>query len=373
LEEKHDVAKRRGFSLTEMLIVVLIIGILVGVVGSLMGGFVTSFEMTDDQTIARRRAQDVFNILQTPILNAGLGIPANRFADYFSTAKDNFGGAPIQNWTEGPIQVISHNTSQDRGNALRVVYSVFSGVKNVSDTDILNFSSSAVDGIGKNPSPTELTLSGNVTIVPTIMTGGPAWGGEGIQLAGANTNTMHSYITFPGISMHPEIVTGTNNATPPKLQVHGKTPHAVSDDDVLPRNVIRAYHDMFFVRAALAYVDNDGTFCLYDINNYDPSNGVPPMKLPTVSDVDTNNAAPVYRVEGIKAVRFEPVTSAGKVTGVNVYVLAEGDNSVTGRRSDTPAVLAVRSSWPGITWEDDMYYEDFEMRWRTRNIEAPMP
>ncbi|MDR3281278.1 MAG: prepilin-type N-terminal cleavage/methylation domain-containing protein, partial [Synergistaceae bacterium] len=69
----------RGFSLVELLVVVLIMGVLVGVVGSLMGGFVANFEMTDDQSIARRRASDVFNILQVPLLNAGLGIPADNF------------------------------------------------------------------------------------------------------------------------------------------------------------------------------------------------------------------------------------------------------------------------------------------------------
>jgi prepilin-type N-terminal cleavage/methylation domain-containing protein len=79
LKEKHGGAKRGGFSLAEMLVVVLIIGVLIGVVGSLMGGFVANFEMTDDQSITRRRAQDVFNILQTPILNAGLGFPPNLF------------------------------------------------------------------------------------------------------------------------------------------------------------------------------------------------------------------------------------------------------------------------------------------------------
>jgi prepilin-type N-terminal cleavage/methylation domain-containing protein len=385
LKIKFKGAGRKGFSLTEMLVVVLIMGVLVGVVGSLMGGFVTNFEMTDDQSLARRRAQDVFNILQTPILNAGLGIPSVSFDYYFGPLDSGVGGAPIKTWA-GPIEVISHNNitsstrfkaTENRGDALRIVYSVYSGVKNVSSEDIVAFSGKPEDAI----TPQTLDLSGNAPV-----------GGDGIQYAG--NNFVHSYVTFPGISMHPEIVTGHDGDTT-KLNVSGKRPHAISDDDVLPRNVIRAYHDMLLVKAALAYVDDNGTFCLYDINDdtFDPGPGV---SLRTAASADADIAGKlVYRVEGIKAVRFVPETSAadGRVTGVNVYVLAEGDNAVTGRTSTSHAVQEVRNRvfplgsplagaqiWPNsefdpnkINWNDEIYYEDFEMRWRTRNIEAPTP
>jgi hypothetical protein len=128
-------------------------------------------------------------------------------------------------------------------------------------------------------------------------------------------------------------------------------------------------------------VDDNGTFCLYDINDdaFEPGD-----KLPTASEADIGGKL-VYRVEGIKAVRFVTETSGSTVTGINVYVLAEGDNAVTGRTSTSPAVHAVRNRvfpagsplagqriWPNdIAWNDEMYYEDFEMRWRTRNVEAP--
>jgi hypothetical protein len=352
-----------------MLVVVLIIGVLVGVVGSLMGGFVTNFEMTDDQSIARRRAQDVFNILQTPILNAGLGIPPNLFSYYFGPLASDIDGAPIKNWS-GPIQVISHDesgtgfkaTKGNRGEALLVVYSIYSGVKNVSDADIIAFSGPTSGDAG----PLEFSLSGNA----------PLGGGDGIQFANAGTNLVHSYITFPGISMHPELVTGKGSGGGnDTLQVYGKRPYVTdADEDVLPRNVIRPYHDMFLVRAAMAYVDDDGTFCMYDINDDgDIFNRGGSLSIASKADADGEL---VYRVEGIKAVRFLPdIDTENRVTGVNVHVLAEGDNAVTGRRTDTQAVQDLRGRWPGIAkkdWDDDMYYEDFEMRWRTRNIEAPI-
>jgi prepilin-type N-terminal cleavage/methylation domain-containing protein len=380
LKIKFDGARRLGFSLIEILVVVLIMGVLIGVAGSLMGGFVANFEMTDDQSLARRRAQDVFNILQTPILNAGLGIPPNHFEYYFAPVSD-VGGAPIRTW-DGPIQVIPHdktsaarfNAAENRGDALRVVYSVYSGVKNVNSDDIANFS-----GEPKQiATPAELPLSGPAPV-----------GGDGIQFAVAGTESVRSYVTFPGIAMHPEMVRNYAGGDTARLTVSGRTPFTVgASGDVLPRNAIRPYHDMLLVRAALAYVDDSGTFCLYDIND-DTFNPGPGVSLPTAASADIAGKL-VYRVEGIKAVRFVPETNAGgQVTSVNVYVLVEGDNAVTGRTSTSPAVQVVRNRkfpagsplaggriWPdgqdGIKWDDDMYYEDFEMRWRTRNIEAPV-
>ena len=346
---KYEGAGRPGFSLTEMLVGVLIMGVLVGVVGSLMGGFVTNFEMTDDQSIARRRAQDVFNILQVPILNAGLGIPPVSF-DYY------FAGAPIEGWN-GPIPEVISN-SNDRGDVLSVVYSVYSGFKNVSG-DIDDFS-------GNGPGDVE-------NVLMSLRGANPIGEADGIQIADSTARPMRSYITFPGISMHPEIVknfteTEENGVITLTLTLSGKKPHTEGSPLGMSPNMIMSYHDMFLVRAGLAYVDDNGTFCLYDIND------IIGTKLPTASSADELATRKlVYRVEGIKAVRFERVTSGDMVTGVNVYVLAEGDNTITERTSGD-ALSELKKRWPDtIELDDGMYYEDFEMRWRTRNIEAPTP
>jgi hypothetical protein len=349
-----------------------------------MGGFLTNFEMTDDQSIARRRAQDVFNILQTPILNAGLGIPPVSFDHYFAPLASGLGGAPIRTWT-GPIQVISHDAStsgfpaaENRGDALRVVYSVYSGVKNVHSRDIAVFSLQSGQVPGDAPGMVELPLEGNDLLT----------GGHPIQLASTSSNSVHSYVTFPGISMHPEMMEAFDSGTD-RLTLAGKTSSTVNaSEDVLPRNVIRPYHDLLLVRAGLAYVDDNGTFCFYDIND-DVIEPGPGVELTTAASADIAGNL-VYRVEGIKAVRFVPeIDTDGRVTSVNVYVLAEGDNAVTGRTSASPAVQDLRNRvfppgsplagtqiWPNsglnkINWDDEMYYEDFEMRWRTRNVEAP--
>jgi hypothetical protein len=145
----------------------------------------------------------------------------------------------------------------------------------------------------------------------------------------------------------------------------GKKPRIASDDiDILPRNVIRAYHDMYMVRAGIAYVDDESTFCFEDITVTDNSGGTLPKARNTRG----------YRVEGIKAIKFDLSTAAnGNITGVTVYVLAEGDNAVTGRDTSSEAARAVRNNtrWTGVNFEPEVYYEEFQMQWRTRNIEAP--
>ncbi|MDR1136705.1 MAG: type II secretion system GspH family protein [Synergistaceae bacterium] len=349
-------AAERGFSLVEVLMVVLIMGILAGVLGSLMGGFVSGFEVTDDQSIARRRAQDVFNILQVPILSAGLGLPTDDIAlgapetnnAYYFTV--NY-PAPITGWY-GPVEVIDNNFSGEE-DALRLVYSVFSGVKyNGSDP---------VDTFGGDP---------DVLSIPSVefsVTSPLPEGYDGITFAaGGPTYSVHSYITFPGMGMHPILVTGTG-ASPNTIAVSGRKPHfpPPPSGDVVEKGFIRPYHDIYLVRAGVAYVDDESTFCFADITSDDISGGT----LPRASAL--RGAA--YRVEGIKAMRVEVESAANRaVNSVTVFVVAEGDNSVTGRHDsrNTPS-QAFRTNYPGVTFDQEMYYEEFQMRWRTRNVEPP--
>jgi prepilin-type N-terminal cleavage/methylation domain-containing protein len=355
---------KRGFSLVEILLVVLIMGVLVGVVGSLMSGFVTGFEATDDQAIARRRAQDVFNILQVPLLNAGLGLPSDdsngivippppNNAYYFGSVSGYASAAPINTWF-GPVQVIA-NSFTGRGDALRVVYSVYSGVKQVRSEDVETFG-------GTPSSPKSTTLN---------VTSGLLVGYDGITLAGGPARSVHSNITFPGMGMRPVCVTA---AGPNTIDVAGMTPRTstVSSEDVVDKGIIRPYHDIYFVRAGVAYVDDTSTFCLADITTTDISSGT----LPRVSAL----TGAAYRVEGIKAVRFVPkfadVNVGGSivhmVTGVTVFVVAEGDSSITERQGNAgTASQAFRTNYSGVIFDDEMYYEEFEMRWRTRNVEVP--
>ncbi|MDR1510270.1 MAG: prepilin-type N-terminal cleavage/methylation domain-containing protein [Synergistaceae bacterium] len=341
----------RGFSLVEVLFVVLVMGILMGVAGSLMWGFVSNFELTDDQAIARRRAQDVFNILQVPILNAGLGLPSDdpppsaplNNEHYFGTV--NALSSPISGWN-GPVQLIS-NDFGGRGDALRIVYSVYSGVKQVSDDDVVTF--------GGEP-------SGQKTDALEITSPLPG-GYDGITAAGSGTShSVHSYITFPGMGMRPILVTGGMGTD--TIDVAGMTPRTPSSGDVVTMGVIRPYHDIYLVRAGVAYVDDDSTFCFADITDTDISAGA----LPKASEL----TGAAYRVEGIKAVRFNVELAGDAITSVTVSVVAEGDSNITGRQSNAgTASQGFRANYPGVVFDDEAYYEEFEMRWRTRNVEVP--
>jgi hypothetical protein len=173
------------------------------------------------------------------------------------------------------------------------------------------------------------------------------------------------------MGMRPVCVTAAGANT---IDVAGMTPRTptASSKDVVDKGVIRPYHDIYFVRAGVAYVDDTSTFCLADITTADISAGA----LPKVSAL----TGAAYRVEGIKAVRFVPeviAVSAGggithMVTGVTVFVVAEGDSNITERQSNAgTASQEFRTNYPGVTFEDEVYYEEFEMRWRTRNVEVP--
>jgi prepilin-type N-terminal cleavage/methylation domain-containing protein len=350
---------RRGFSLVEVLVVVLIMGILVGVVGSLMGGFITNFEVTDDQSIARRRAQDVFNVLQFPMLYAGMGIPASSLDYYFGQFNGVGGGAPIMNWAS-PLSATSGDS------VLRVVYSIPSGVKHKApqplpsgyEEEIAKFSASVG---ASTPYPTEIPS------VPIPLTGPVTFGPDSITLGSISTlpYNVHSYITFPGIRMHPEFVTGytpPSGSTPAELIVSGMVPKNIdSSNDVLPRNIIRAFHDLYFVRAGVAYVDANHTFVFADVTTTDYS-----ITAPLATSADG------YRVEGIKAMHVSPDVAAKSVT---VYVIAEGDNAVTGRSNAGTDSQAFRNEprWNHLigTYDPEVYYEEFRMQLRSRNIEAP--
>jgi hypothetical protein len=163
--------------------------------------------------------------------------------------------------------------------------------------------------------------------------------------------------------MHPLLVDGPETGLPERIKVFGRTPHDfIASEDVLPRNVIRSFHDMYYVRAGLAYVDGNSTFLFYDITNDDISSG---------TLLSAAAASRSYRVEGIAAVSFE--TDAN---GVTVWVIAEGDNAVTGRQNIAGApsqAFRDEARWGDVVFDPERYYEEFSMRWRSRNVEFNGP
>jgi hypothetical protein len=321
-----------------VLIVILIIGILVGVTGSLLLGFTSNFEAADDYTIARRRARDVFNILRVPVQNAGIGLPAvfNPNAPggyYFNVAGGPAAASAVGDWNT-PVSVSGNS------DVLRIVYSVPSGWKSDIAGGVFEKFSSA-QGVNSDGPAGGLALRRTPKASVTL--------GEIIS----------TFVTFPGIHMHPMLVTaaGTGSVT-----LAGKLPfEAVASEDVVPRNVVYPFHEMFLVRAGMAYVTDDSFFVFADNVLAMSAVPSPPAKPPAGSAW--------FRVEGIKALRFEYDDNRA----LTVRVLAEGDAAdstrrVTARRAD------LENRWrgwiTGITFDPAVYYEEFPMTWRTRNVET---
>jgi prepilin-type N-terminal cleavage/methylation domain-containing protein len=336
---------KKGFSLVEVLIVVLIMGIFVGIAGSLFAGFVSNFEVSGDNSVARRRAQDVFNILQVPVQNAGIGLPAkfnpgSSSGYYFAVAGAPAVAGAVSDWNT-PVSV-----SGDSNNILRVVYSVpsgwRSGINSKPFADFSDFSSEDDHTNADGPSGKVLAL----TRTPNASV--------------ALGDIVNTFVTFPGIHMHPLLVIGAGTDS---VSLAGKLPFEnMPDEDVLFRNVVYPNQELFLVRAGMAYVADDSFFVFAD--NVMEMSAVPsPAAKPPAADS-------WFRVEGIKAVWFEPVDNRV----LTIRVLAEGDNYDSTRES-TAQRAELEDRWrgriTGITFDPGIYYEEFPMTWRTRNVAQP--
>jgi prepilin-type N-terminal cleavage/methylation domain-containing protein len=348
----------RGFSLIELLIVVMIMAIVVGVTSSLIGGFVTMFETTDDQTVSRRRAQDVFNILRTPIQSAGLGLPAGNIPYYLGDGSSfATGGNAILGWNT-PIDVIPR-PGAGTGQALRILYSLPSGSKNGID-EIRDFS--------ENQSEPDKTEANNVIVTLTEPLANDTANPLGVY---AGANDIRAFITFPGVNMHPIFVESVNNIGGNRITLSGMPPIEIQNErsqDIFVRNEIRPYHDLYLVRAGLAYVDNESNFIFLDVPNAgnDPSSTA---AYPAASsDVYSG-----FRVEGIRGVSFDLDPERRYVT---VHVLAEGDIADSAREISTAKPADIRAKWVpilGSALADEVFYEEHSMTWRIRNVMRPTP
>jgi prepilin-type N-terminal cleavage/methylation domain-containing protein len=358
--------RRDGFSLIEILIVVMIMAIVVGVTGSLIGGFIAMFETTEDQTVSRRRAQDVFNVLRIPVQNAGLGLPAaipahtmpyggwSTLNEYYFRANSitaNPGSPSVLDWP-APIEVI---TGPRGSQALRVLYSLPSGSKN-GDKEVMDFCEKLNDA-DKPEAGTrtdmEITvpLSGDLRNPFGVFPGG---------------NDVRAFITFPGINMHP-IFVDELESDGITLRVSGKPPFETVDDrsdDIFGRNEIRPYHDLYVVRAGVAYVDNAYNFMFFDVPNtsLDPGGSSGFVFPPASSDLYSG-----FRVEGIRGVSFDLDPQRRYLT---MHVLAEGDIADSTRNTSTAKPADIRAKWTPIigTLDNEIFYEEYSMTWRMRNI-----
>jgi len=327
----------KGFSLVEIIIVIAIMAVVIGVVGTLLAGYTRMFNETDDQAVARQRAQDVFNALEVAVVGCALGIPTDSInhMNYFDTA-------PISAWT-GPLQILNtetYNTATElnSGNVLRLAYSVPADTKN-GNARVSDFTPSATG----TPS-VELTLTKPLA-------------GDLVAYSGDAKDTR-KFITFANAYTSPLKVTNINGYT---IKVTGMPQPAAdaADGDLakLVRGEIAPYQDVHLVRAIAAYVDSNSVFHAAEVNETDVSVNNPTGQL----------SPPGLRVEGIKAVWFETTNDRRLLT---VKVLAEGEIVDQARLDDTLTRDAIKARWGSVKsadWDDRIFYADFAATWRIRN------
>ena len=331
--------RKRAFTLIETVLVVVIMTILVTVVVTAFGSYLNFYRANRDDTATSRKARDVFNVLEPAILNAGIGVPPTNPGSYFSD------DAPVRAWAS-PI-VISSDAANGK-DELRVLYAVPTGFKN-GGVPVGDFSSDGNDTNLTDVQGVQMKLIGSQSdILPGALNYMPE--------SGYAADRITSYITFPGAYMRPLRITTYNKASK-ILTLAGKKSNAITrSEDRMPfrRSYVHAYHDVYLVRAAVAYVDSKNVFnflSLYDLDGNDFS-----------TNIYSGGKLSGFRIEGIRAIRFEKASDNSSVT---VRLLAEGDAPNSQSLENTKTLAA---SW-GITLDTSRHYEEFTRTWRTRNIE----
>lgn len=364
--------RRGAFTLVELLIALTIAVIMTGVAGSMLSSLVSMHQLTEEQSSAKRRAQDVFAALSPAMRNAGLGIPSEAFDHYFGDSSPGWDGSSLARW-RSPIEAYESaatpiTTPSDHGSVLRVMYSLPTG-----------YVISAQDAIANYPLNAEVELITDKTKgLPDPFRDDAL---DPYRIKFDAENDPRSFVTFPGMDHHPLFVEADmSSGTKKKLQLAGIAPHVRSDDElteVLPRGIIYPYSEVCVLRASVAFVDEStSTFCIIDVDGPDDplDGGAIPADL---------GARPGFRIDGIKAVRFLPSYDMREMT---VWVLVEGDIDDSTRVENSAANAAVRSRttvrrsasgsyedvalWHGVDLDDGRAYEDFFMTWRLRNIRS---
>ncbi len=129
--------RKDGFTLVEILIVIVVGLIIMGSVIGLFSAFLSHYELDTDLTAARQRGEMVFTILNGPVLAASLGIPntSSDFGTVFNEIPtvDNIGSA---------LRISSSDQVLD------VVYSVPSGLAAVGELELRPNVKSTIDLTG---------------------------------------------------------------------------------------------------------------------------------------------------------------------------------------------------------------------------------
>lgn len=119
-------SRKKGFTLTEILVSILIIGIVMSAVMTLLVSVFKSYEFHQDISEAKQRGQIAIAAMEPLIVNAGLGMPAAS-DDFMEAFKDNSiiidkydNKANKQNFT-GPVQIATVNQTSKVSEAVLIL------------------------------------------------------------------------------------------------------------------------------------------------------------------------------------------------------------------------------------------------------------
>lgn len=349
--------------MVELLIAIMIMATVCGIVGSLMLGYVRMFNETSDHSVAKRRAVDVFNVLNVPIQNAGLGIPVDDTGWYFSWP----GGSgvsfatdtPVASW-RGPLDVRDTRDflkDSARGDVLQVIYSTATGWKTQNLLEMEPFDGTIV------PKPSSLPYPKSITLASDYLTFAVNAAPGANELTLGTPDDARGFYTTPDAYSIP-MYFSEYSVPDKKAKICGRPRfYSVSSDIPIATGEISPYSDLHRIYAIAAYVDSKSVFHAAEIAATD----IGPLVASDRSDIRVTKATGL-RVDGVKAIRFE---RGGDYKTLTVWVLAEGDIIDQARNDRTKTRASIRSRWPEITdWDEAIYYEDYSMTWRTRSYAA---
>ncbi len=115
---EHFTFKRRGMTLVELLITLIIGGIIMGSVSLLFVAFFRNFNMHDDLTAAQQNAEMGLALIETYVLQAGMGMPSDPPSDF--QAAFNLVPTPAWGGWSGSIEPYSKDVFS-RDTALRIL------------------------------------------------------------------------------------------------------------------------------------------------------------------------------------------------------------------------------------------------------------
>ena len=150
---------KKGFTLVELLIVILLGTVIMGSVVGLLFMFITNFEINSDYTAARQRGEMVFTILQEPVLHVSLGMP-NTSPDFGNCFDDPAYDPDLElsGWN-GPLNIINNRE-------LQIAYAIPSGVAAVLEYTFNQGTAETIDLAGDISS-----LGGKISSDNTSTTG----------------------------------------------------------------------------------------------------------------------------------------------------------------------------------------------------------